>query len=94
MTYELSDAAQISTMRQAILDAAPDPTALAALVSDWSSQLDQAISEIDGYASAYRGPDLRVLLDWSDSWADAYYDPEDWAEYASYVTAAQTEIEV
>lgn len=94
MIYTLTNSEEVNAYRESLLVAAPNVEALSSLVGGWSVLLDGVISEIDGYSSEYKGPNLRALLDWSDSWSDAYFEPEDWSEYASYVMEAKTEVEV
>jgi hypothetical protein len=94
MTYTLTTAADITEQRSSLLAVAPDSTALATHVADWSATLDEAIVEVESFIESYRGPNLRGLLDWSDALADAYFDPDDWTSYASYVEALPTAITV
>ena len=94
MTYTLTTALDIMEQRSGLLAVAPDSTALAAHVADWSATLDEAIVEVGTFLEAYQGPSLRSLLDWSDALADAYFDPDDWTSYATYIEALPTAITV
>ena len=94
MTYTLTTALDIMEQRSSLLAVAPDSTALATHVADWSATLDEAIVEVEGFIETYQGPNLRSLLDWSDALADAYFDPDDWTSYATFVEALPTAITV
>lgn len=94
MTYTLTTAASIDAQRSALLAVAPDSAALAELVDAWSDLLDASVVEVDVWVSEYQGAHLRSLLDWSDALADSYFDPDDWASYATFIEALPTAITV
>lgn len=94
--YEIAETLEtdVNAQRAELLAVAPDVDELRARRAAWSTLVDLVVLDIEEQISAYRGPDLSKLVRWSDAWADAYYDADDWGSYAVFVTDAPTAIVV
>ena len=86
ISEDLQDA--VTKHRKALCEAAPDEDALLALLPAWYDLVDRVVFDIEAHLVTYRGPNVSMLLRWSNAWENARFKADDWGSYGVFVTDA------